>query len=85
MIIRKLLKRSDIDVVHICTPNFLHYPMVKECLAHGKSVLCEKPLAMTADEARELMQLAAEKEPESGGQLQPALLPDGAGDALPEP
>lgn len=56
----ELLKRSDIDVLHICTPNFLHYPMVKECLAHGKSVLCEKPLAMTAAEARELMQLAAE-------------------------
>ncbi|MCF7915627.1 MAG: Gfo/Idh/MocA family oxidoreductase [Spirochaetaceae bacterium] len=57
----ELLKRNDIDVVHICTPNYLHYPMVKECLNHGKNVLCEKPLALTADEARELMQLAEKK------------------------
>ena len=57
----ELLKRDDIDVVHICTPNFLHYPMVKECLNSGKHVLCEKPLALTSDEARELAALAAEK------------------------
>src|SRR6056297_592311 len=58
----ELLRRNDIDVVHICTPNYLHYPMVKECLNHGKNVLCEKPLALTADEARELMQLAEKKD-----------------------
>jgi predicted dehydrogenase len=58
---RKLLERDDIDVIHVCTPNFLHYSMVKECLESGKSVLCEKPLALTSAEARELMRLANEK------------------------
>lgn len=57
-----ILRRDDIDVIHICTPNYLHYPMVKECLLHGKSVLCEKPLAMNSAEAGELMTLAGEKQ-----------------------
>ncbi len=55
---REILKRDDIDVVHICTPNFLHYSMVKEALEHGKSVICEKPLTLTSAEARELVALA---------------------------
>ena len=58
---REILRRDDIDVVHVCTPNYLHYPMVKACLMSGKNVLCEKPLALTSAEARELMQLAEEK------------------------
>ena len=29
---KDIFAMNDIDVVHICTPNFLHYPMVKECL-----------------------------------------------------
>src|SRR6056297_118515 len=49
---REILERKDIDVVHICTPNYLHYPMVRACLEKGKHVLCEKPLAMTSAEAR---------------------------------
>ncbi len=57
---RDILK-SDADVVHICTPNHLHYSMVKECLEHGKSVLCEKPLAMNSAEAAELVELADAK------------------------
>ena len=57
---RDILK-SDVDVVHICTPNHLHYSMVKACLEAGKSVLCEKPLAMNSEEAAELVQLAEEK------------------------
>ncbi len=58
---REILKRDDIDVVHICTPNFLHYSMVKESLEHGKSVICEKPLTLTSAEARELVALAESK------------------------
>jgi len=58
---RDLLERSDIDAVHICTPNFLHYPMVKAALEHGKHVLCEKPLALTSQEAQELTNLAKQK------------------------
>jgi predicted dehydrogenase len=55
---RAIIARDDIDLVHICTPNYLHYKMVKECLQQGKHVLCEKPLALTSAEARELVEIA---------------------------
>ncbi len=56
----ELIKMSDIPVVHVCTPNHLHYPIVKAAIAAGKHVICEKPLANTASEARELSELADE-------------------------
>lgn len=57
----EMLKQSDIDVVHICTPNFLHFAQAKAVLLAGKHVICEKPLAVKIDEAEELVALAAEK------------------------
>ncbi|MDF2157966.1 Gfo/Idh/MocA family oxidoreductase [Algoriphagus sp. CAU 1675] len=57
----EMLKQSDIDVVHICTPNFLHFSQAKAVLLAGKHVICEKPLAVRIDEAEELVSLAAEK------------------------
>src|SRR5271168_1843748 len=39
-----LLADKEIDAVHICTPNYLHYGMSKAALEAGKNVLCEKPL-----------------------------------------
>lgn len=56
-----MLKQSDIDVVHICTPNFLHFAQAKAVLLAGKHVICEKPLAVKIEEAEELVALAAEK------------------------
>ncbi len=47
-----------VDAVHVATPNRLHYPQVKDCLAAGKHVICEKPLAMSASESAELVELA---------------------------
>ena len=55
---RRLLADKDIDVVHICTPNNLHYPQSKAALEAGKHVVCEKPLSMTVKEARDLVGLA---------------------------
>lgn len=55
-----MLADPDIEVVHICTPNFLHYPMAKAALLAGKHVVCEKPLANTVAEAQELVELAAQ-------------------------
>ncbi len=55
----KLLKDSEIDAVHICTPNALHFPIAKAALSAGKHVLCEKPLATSVAQARELVELAA--------------------------
>ena len=54
------LRSPNIDSVHIATPNHLHHSQVKAVLAAGKHVLCEKPLAVTSAETRELVQLAAD-------------------------
>ena len=56
-----LINEPEIDVVHIASPNFLHYKHAKAALEAGKHVVCEKPLAMTAEESGELVRLAAEK------------------------
>ena len=48
-----------VDIVHICTPNYLHYPMAKTALEAGKHVICEKPLAMDSEESSELVRLAS--------------------------
>jgi len=53
-----LISCKEIDAVHICTTNNLHYPMAKASLAANKHVICEKPLAMSAAEAKELVALA---------------------------
>jgi predicted dehydrogenase len=51
---------DDVDVVHLTTPNHLHYPQAKQALRRGKHVVCEKPLALTAAESGELVELAEE-------------------------
>jgi predicted dehydrogenase len=56
-----ILKDSSIDAVHVCTPNALHFPMAMAALKAGKHVLCEKPLATSVDEAKQLVAAAAEK------------------------
>jgi len=55
-----VLKDDEVQVVHITTPNKLHFPMAKAVLKAGKHVLCEKPLAMTSAETKELVALAKE-------------------------
>lgn len=47
-----------VDVVHLTTPNDLHYPQVKQVLAAGKHCVCEKPLALDSTQSAELVQLA---------------------------
>lgn len=56
-----LITDPDIDVVHIASPNYLHFTQAKRALEAGKHVVCEKPLAMTAEESSQLVQLAKEK------------------------
>ncbi|MFJ3669722.1 Gfo/Idh/MocA family protein [Streptomyces sp. NPDC090106] len=50
---------SDVDVVHLCTPNHLHHTMARQVLEAGKHVVCEKPLAVSPAEAADLVRLAA--------------------------
>ena len=54
-----LLDDTTVDVVHVTSPNDLHVSQARDALAAGKHVVCEKPLAMTADESAELVRLAA--------------------------
>jgi predicted dehydrogenase len=56
-----MLADPEITVVHLATPNNLHYSQAKAALLAGKHVICEKPLAMNTKESAELVQLAAEK------------------------
>ncbi|MBB4238171.1 Gfo/Idh/MocA family protein [Rhizobium esperanzae] len=51
----------EVDLIDICLPDHLHYPVAKAALLAGKHVYCEKPLANTAGEARELAEIAREK------------------------
>jgi len=55
---RELLKRSDIDAVSVCTPNFMHKQPTIDALEAGKHVLVEKPLAINAAEGREMVAAA---------------------------
>ncbi|MDV0541462.1 Gfo/Idh/MocA family protein [Klebsiella quasipneumoniae] len=54
-----LLTHPGLQVVHNCTPNHLHAQINRQILAAGLHVFSEKPLCMTAEEARELVTLAA--------------------------
>jgi predicted dehydrogenase len=56
-----LVKDPEIDVVHIASPNYLHYQQAKAALEAGKHVVCEKPLAMNTKQSSELVKLAKEK------------------------
>jgi predicted dehydrogenase len=57
----ELLADPDIDVVHITSPNHLHFPHARAALEAGKHVVCEKPLALDPTESSALVKLATEK------------------------
>jgi predicted dehydrogenase len=66
---KTLLEDPEIDAVSVTTPNAYHLEPTVRALQAGKHVLCEKPLAMNADEAREMCKAARD----SGRILQVAL------------
>ncbi len=53
-----LIADPEVQVVHVATPNHLHYPVISAALAQGKHVISDKPLAATAAQARELAEQA---------------------------
>ena len=76
--VNELLNRGDIDAVGIATPHHLHHPIALAALAAGKSVFCEKPLAIDGSQAREMCAAAAKADSaktgvQSGIRLFPAL------------
>src|SRR4051812_25416265 len=60
---RRLIADPAIDVVHVCTPNDRHLPVVRAALQAGKHVVCEKPAAATVTDAAEMARLAADSAP----------------------
>lgn len=57
---KELLKDSSIDVIHVCTPNRSHSFITVDALHSGKHVMCEKPMAKTAAEAKKMLDAAKE-------------------------
>lgn len=55
----ELLADDRVEIVHVTSPNHLHYPQVRVILDAGRHVVCEKPLAMTAGESADLLERAA--------------------------
>lgn len=53
---------KEVDAVYVATPHLSHYDYIRRSLEAGKHVLCETPLVLSGDEARELYQLAEDKE-----------------------
>lgn len=53
-----VVNRKDIDIVDICTPNYLHEPIAVAAAKAGKMVLCEKPLANSVAEAERMTEAA---------------------------
>ncbi|WP_309121858.1 Gfo/Idh/MocA family oxidoreductase [Paenibacillus sp.] len=56
---RELLKRDDIDMIDICTPNLFHSEIAIAALQAGKHVFCEKPDAVNPEEAQKMADAAA--------------------------
>ena len=60
---RELLELAEIDVVYVsATPETTHYPIARDCLAAGKHVFLEKPIALELGEADELIAVARERQ-----------------------
>ncbi len=57
---REAIDRKDIDAIDIALPNHLHAPVAIAAAAAGKIIMCEKPLALSAEEARAMTQAARE-------------------------
>jgi len=55
---RALLARDDLDLVSICTTNNMHHPIAMAAIERGIDIYCEKPLALTLAQAREMLSVA---------------------------
>jgi predicted dehydrogenase len=54
----EVLKRPDVDVVHLCTPHHLHAPMAIAAARAGKHILTEKPMATSLEDADRMIEAA---------------------------
>ncbi len=56
--IETMLENEEIDIVNVCTPNYLHHPHTLLALQHRKHVVCEKPMALSTAECDEMIRCA---------------------------
>ncbi len=59
--IAEMLDHTDVDLVDICTPTFLHHDMVMESLSRGKNTITEKPIALSLKDAKEMLDEAEKR------------------------
>lgn len=59
--VEKMIGEENVHVVDVCTPTFLHKDHVMAALEKGVSVICEKPLALKVEDAKEMFNKAKEK------------------------
>ena len=52
---KKMIDEANLDVVHVCTPHYLHAPMVVYAAEAGKHVLTEKPMSITVEDAERMI------------------------------
>jgi predicted dehydrogenase len=52
---KEMIDKADIDVVHICTPHYLHAPMVIYAANAGKHIMTEKPMSISIEEAEQMI------------------------------
>ena len=57
---KKMIDTLDLDAVHICTPNNTHHEIAMYAMKKGISVICEKPMTKTLEEAKEMYEYAKE-------------------------
>jgi predicted dehydrogenase len=53
-----MLQDENIDVVNVCTPNYLHHPHTMLSLQYKKHVVCEKPMAISVSQCNEMIEAA---------------------------
>lgn len=59
--ITDMVNSSDVDMIDICTPTDLHHDMVLEALRCGKDTICEKPMALSYSDAKEMLDEAVKQ------------------------
>lgn len=57
-----MLEKEKLDVISVCTPNYLHHPHTILCLKKGIHVICEKPMAISTTQCDEMIQCASQNQ-----------------------
>lgn len=75
---REMLDKEQLDIVHICTPHYLHTEMILYALERGVNVLCEKPLCITEEDIPKILEAEEKSSAQLGVCFQNRYLPRNA-------